>query len=105
MGEPAPRETIGLTAEEMMVYLDEVLLEEATEAAQQRGTTPEEELASVGFASARAASTYAIKLIEANNAFVARYLLDQGVLRPATSTDSDADATPPATGDPDGTAG
>ena len=102
MGERPPRESIGLTAEEMTVYLNEVLREEATEAAGQRGTTVDEELASPGFASAYAASTYAIKLIEANNAFVARYLLDQGILQPATP---DADAPQPAADDNDGTTG
>jgi hypothetical protein len=101
MGERPARGTIGLTAEEMMVYLEEVLVAEAEEAAQQRGTTVEEELASPGFASARAASTYAIKLIEANNAFVARYLLDHGVLQPPAAGND----PPAATGEPDGSVG
>lgn len=103
MGERPARETIGLTAEEMMAYLDEVLQTEAAEAAAQRGTTVEEELASPGFASARAASTYAIRLIEANNAFIARYLLDQGALQPAAT--ASGEASPPAGADGDGSAG
>ena len=74
------RDTIGMTAEEMHAYLEALLHEEATEAAEARGTTVDEELDSVGFTAARAASSYAIKLLDANNAYIARYLLDRGVL-------------------------
>ncbi len=98
MGEGPTRETIGLTAEEMMAYLEEVLAAEAAEAAEQRGTNVQEELASPGFASARAASTYAIKLIEANNAFIARYLLDQGILQPSPIASNEQ---PPSAAEPD----
>lgn len=80
MEQRAPRETLGMTGEELLAYLDELLAEEAAEAAAQNGTTPAQELASPGFASARAASSYAIHLITANNAFLARHLLDLGVL-------------------------
>jgi len=73
------RDTIGMTAEEMHAYLEAILQEEAAEAAEARGTTVAEELDSVGFAAARAASSYAIKLLDANNAYIARYLLDRGV--------------------------
>lgn len=75
-----PRDTIGMTAEEMHAYLEALLQEEAAEAAAERGTTVEEELDSIGFAAVRAASSYAVKLLDANNAYIARYLLDQGVL-------------------------
>ncbi len=82
MGEVArgTRDTIGMTAEEMHAYLEALLQEEAAEAARVRGTTVDEELDSAGFAAARAASSYAIKLLDANNAYIARYLLDRGVL-------------------------
>ncbi len=82
MGEPAaePRDTIGMTAEEMQAYIEALLHEEAAEAADARGTTVEEELDSAGFAAARSASSYAIKLLDANNAYIARFLLDRGVL-------------------------
>jgi hypothetical protein len=73
------RDTIGMTAEEMLAYLDSLLREEAAEAAAERGTTVEAELDSIGFAAVRAASSYAIKLIDANNAYIARFLLDRGV--------------------------
>jgi GH24 family phage-related lysozyme (muramidase) len=79
VGAGEPRDTIGMTAEEMQAYLDALLQEEAAEAAAERGTSVEEELNSVGFAAARSASSYAIKLIDANNAYIARYLLDRGV--------------------------
>ena len=81
VGEAAtgPRDTIGMTAEEMHAYLEVLLTEEAAEAAAARGTTVEEELDSAGFAAARAASSYAIKLLDANNNYIARYLLDRGV--------------------------
>ncbi len=74
------RDTIGMTAEEMQAYIEALLQEEAAEAAAERGTTVEEELDSIGFAAARAASSYAIKLLDANNAYIARYLLDRGIL-------------------------
>lgn len=74
------RDTIGMTPEEMHAYIDALLQEEAAEAAAARGTTVEEELDSTGFAAARAASSYAIKLLDANNAYIARFLLDRGVL-------------------------
>jgi hypothetical protein len=80
---PVPRETIGMTAAEMHAYLEALLQEEAAEAAAARGTTVEDELESVGFAAARAAASYTIKLLDANNAYIARYLLDRGVLAPA----------------------
>lgn len=79
-GRQEPRETIGMTAEEMQAYIESLLREETAEAATERGATMDEELESMGFAAARAASSYTIKLLDANNAYIARYLLDRGVL-------------------------
>ena len=79
-GVSEPRDTIGMTATEMLAYLDALLQEEAAEAAAARGTTAEEELESPGFAAARAAASYTIKLIDANNTYIARYLLDRSLL-------------------------
>lgn len=70
-----------MTEEELYQYLDELLREEAAEASEQSGTSVEVELESAGFQAAGAAATYAIKLIEANNAFITRQLLDAGVLQ------------------------
>lgn len=78
-GNEEPRDTIGMTAAEMHAYLDSLLQAEAAEAAAARGTTVEEELESIGFEAVKAASSYTIKLLEANNAYIARFLLDRGV--------------------------
>jgi uncharacterized protein (DUF4213/DUF364 family) len=75
-----PRETIGMTADEMQAYVEALIQEEAAEAAAERGTSVDEELDSIGFAAVRAASSYAIKLLDANNAYIARYLIDHGII-------------------------
>ncbi|MCC6313236.1 MAG: hypothetical protein IT337_04430 [Thermomicrobiales bacterium] len=75
------RDTIGMTAQEMEAFLEELIQQEAAESAEARGVTVEEELDSPGYAMARAASSYAIHLIAANNVYIARFLLDRGVLR------------------------
>ena len=80
MQQGQPLETLGMTAEALSAYLEELLREEAAEVATTNGTTPAEELASPGFAAARAAASYTIRLIAANNAFLTRHLLDLGVL-------------------------
>lgn len=71
---------LGMSEPELYGYLNDLLHEEAAEAAQHSGKTAEEELDSTGFAAAGAASTYAIKLIMANNAYLTRQLLDLGIL-------------------------
>ncbi len=83
---------LGMAEDQLAAYLDEMLLEEAQEAATERGTTAERELDSPGFAAARSASSYAIRLITANNAFLARQMIDLGLLPTAgDSTDAAAD--------------
>ncbi len=84
------RDTIGMTPQELEAYLEELLHSEAEEAAAQTGRSVEEELASPGFASVRAASSYAIHLINANNAYIARFLLDRGVLPSAGNEPNEA---------------
>lgn len=71
---------LGMTETELYGYLNDLLHEEAAEAAQQSGKSVEAELESAGFAAANAASTYAIKLIIANNAYLTRQMLDLGML-------------------------
>jgi hypothetical protein len=71
---------LGMSETELYEFLDELLQEEAVEAASMTGNSLEEELGSPGFAAAAAANSYAIKLIMANNAYITRQLLDQGVL-------------------------
>lgn len=80
MDEQAAAEILGMTENELYGYLKDLLHEEAAEAAVQSGKTVEQELDSAGFAAAEAASTYAIKLILANNAFLTRQFLDLGIL-------------------------
>ncbi len=75
-------ETLGMTEDEMLAYLEELLREHAEEVAAENGTTPAQEMGSPGFSAARAATSYAIRLIAANNAYLARHLLDLGVLSP-----------------------
>ena len=71
---------LGMTEDQLYQYLDELLREEAAEAAAQTGKSVDEELESPGFQAVGAAATYAIKLIDANNAFITRHLLDAGLL-------------------------
>lgn len=80
MNEDQGNTLLGIAEEDLYQLLDEILHDEAAEAAAESGKTIEEELASAGFAAAAAATTYAIKLIVANNAFLTRQLLDRGVL-------------------------
>lgn len=72
---------------ELYAYLSDLLHEEAAEAAEQAGTDVARELASPGFAAAEASSTYAIKLVLANNAYLTRQLLDLGILHPPDEDD------------------
>ena len=84
----ATRDTLGMTRDELVAYFEELLTQEAIEAAAANKTTVEEELNAPGFAGVRAAASYFIPLIVANNAFIARALLDRGVLPAAASPDS-----------------
>ena len=91
MENPEQRDTLGMTQDELLTYFEELLVLEAQEAAAEKKTSIEEELASPGFAAVRASASYLIQLIDANNAFIARSLLDRGVLpgQPATSADAE----------------
>lgn len=80
MADNGINDILGMSENELYGYLNDLLHEEAAEAAEESGKTVEEELDSAGFAAAGAASTYAIKLILANNAYLTRQLLDIGVL-------------------------
>lgn len=71
---------LGMSEAELYQYLNEVLHEEAAEAAEESGKSVEQELDTRKFQAVAASSTYAIKLINANNAFITRQLLDRGVL-------------------------
>lgn len=75
-------DTIGMTEEEMEAYIEDLLMEQAREAAAAENRTLEEELDGTVYSAIRSTSSFAIKLISANNAFVARHLLDMGIIRP-----------------------
>jgi len=94
------RESLGMTQEELFAYFEELLYQEAQEAAQNNKTSVEEELSEPGFAAVRASASYFVQLIAANNAFIARYLLDHGILVPNgdTTTESNTGTEPDATG-------
>jgi hypothetical protein len=77
-----PLETLGMSEEKMRLYVEELVRERALQVATESGTTVEEELDSPAFAAIRAAMAYAVDLIQANNAYLTRHLLDLGVLRP-----------------------
>jgi hypothetical protein len=79
---------LGMTETELYGYLNDLLHEEAAQASKNSGKSVEQELDTTGFAAAEAASTYAIRLILANNAFLTRQLLDLGILD-AAETDSE----------------
>lgn len=104
MDQTAPRETLGMTEEELHAYLDELLQAHAQEVAAEEGTTPAQELASPGFAATRASMSYGIRLISANNAFLTRHLLDLGVMpgagaagtAPPDGSGADASGAPPS---------
>ena len=81
------RETLGMTEEELQDYFEELLRAHAEQVAAEAGTTPAEEMASPGFAAARAAMSYGIRLIAANNAYLTRHLLDLGALPVASAPD------------------
>lgn len=75
-----PRETLGMTEEELFAYFDELVHEQATEVAEEERTPLPQVLASPGFAATRASMSYAVQLIAANNAYLTRHLLDLGLL-------------------------
>lgn len=71
---------LGMQEAQLYELLEEVLHDEAAEAAAESGKSIEDELQTREFGAVAAANTYAIKLIMANNAFLTRQLLDRGVL-------------------------
>ena len=85
------RETLGMTEEELQTYFDELLLEQAEEVSEEEGTPPAKVMESPGFVAARAAMSYAVQLIAANNAYITRHLLDMGLLSEAPAADPAAE--------------
>ena len=80
MAERERLESLGMSREELEAYLESLLVANAEQAAAESDSTVEAQLESPGFASVRAALSYVIDLIDANNAYLARHLLDLGVI-------------------------
>jgi hypothetical protein len=75
-----PLETLGMSDDAMRAYIEELIEDRAQVIATENGTTLDEELDTPAFASIRASMVYAIELIQANNAYLTRHLLDLGLL-------------------------
>jgi hypothetical protein len=73
-------ETLGMSEEQMLLYVEELVRERATQVATESGTTVEEELDNPAFAAVRASMVYAVQLVQANNAYLTRHLIDLGVV-------------------------
>ncbi|MEA2584971.1 MAG: hypothetical protein QOF33_3056 [Thermomicrobiales bacterium] len=74
-----------MNEEAMRLFVEELVRERAQEVAAETGTTVEEELDSPAYAAIRATMVYAVRLLQANNAYLTRHLLDLGLLQPATA--------------------
>lgn len=94
-GGDEPRETLGMTEEELADYFDELLQEQAAVVAEEENRTSAQVMASTAFAATRASMSYAVQLIAANNAYLTRHLLDLGLL-PERAGATTAPATDPA---------
>jgi hypothetical protein len=79
-----PLETLGMSEETMRLYVEELVRERAQQVATESGTTLDEELENPAYAAIRATMAYAVELIQANNAYLTRHLLDLGILRSLT---------------------
>jgi hypothetical protein len=86
-----PMETLGMSDDAMRAYIEELIQERAQQVADENETTLEEELDTPAFAAIRASMVYAIELIQANNAYLTRHLLDLGMLNTgAAQSDEEA---------------
>ncbi|MEA2526035.1 MAG: hypothetical protein QOF73_3262 [Thermomicrobiales bacterium] len=74
-----------MNEEAMRLYVEELVRERAQEVAAETGTTVEEELDSPAYAAIRATMVYAVRLLQANNAYLTRHLLDLGLLQTVTA--------------------
>lgn len=75
-----PLETLGMSEEAMRLYVEELLREHAQQTAEEKGTSLEKELDNPAYAAIRASMSYAVQLIQANNAYLTRHLLDLGAI-------------------------
>lgn len=80
--EGQPLEMLGMAEESMFAYAESMIEENAKASAAERGVSLEEELDFPIYAANRAAVSYMIKIIVANNAYLTRHLLELGVIKP-----------------------
>jgi hypothetical protein len=84
-----PLETLGMSDDAMRAYIEELIEERAQQVANENKSTLEKELETPAFASIRASMVYAIELIQANNVYLTRHLLDLGLLNAAGQSDEE----------------
>lgn len=85
--EGQPLEMLGMAEESMYAYLETLIEERARASAEARGISLENELEFPIYAANRAAVSYAIKIMVANNAYLTRHLLELGVIQPGAGVD------------------
>lgn len=79
--EGQPLEMLGMAEESMLAYAISLIEDQATISAEERGVSLEEELGTPGYAAARAALSYVVKVMVANNAYITNHLLELGVIK------------------------
>jgi hypothetical protein len=79
--EGQPLEMLGMAEESMLAYAESLIEDQARISADERGVSLEEELGTPGFAAARSALHYVVKVMVANNAYLTNHLLELGVIR------------------------
>ena len=79
--EGQPLEMLGMAEESMHAYAEALIEDQARITAAERGVSLEEELDTPGYAAARSALAYVVKVMVANNAYLTNHLLELGVLR------------------------
>ncbi len=75
-----PLEMLGMAEESMFAYAESLIEDQARITAAERGVSLEEELDTPGYAAARLALGYVVKVMVANNAYLTNHLLELGVL-------------------------
>jgi hypothetical protein len=79
--EGQPLEMLGMAEESMLAYAESLIEDQARITAAERGVSLEKELDTPGYQAARAALSYVVKVMVANNAYITNHLLELGVLQ------------------------
>ncbi|MEZ4496052.1 MAG: hypothetical protein R2845_04565 [Thermomicrobiales bacterium] len=75
-----PLEMLGMAEESMLAYAESLIEDRAAITAAERGVSLEEELDTPGYAAARSALEFVVKVMVANNAYLTNHLLELGVI-------------------------